>query len=119
MRNHVIHNLVLLILVLTLTIAGVTGTAVAHGGDDGSHHHDGWMGTHGSWGWVGMGWMLVWGLALIGIPAFVLYAIATRGRNGGTAGDDALSVLRERYARGEIDDEEFEARRTQLQRTDE
>lgn len=116
MRYSLIRTSVLFFLVAALAITGLTGTAVAHGDDDGFHHHDGWMGTHGNGGWFGMGWMLVWGLVMIGIPVFILYAIATRiGGGGDGTSDDALSVLRQRYARGEIDDEEFETRRQQLQ----
>ena len=118
MRQHTIRTGAVVLLLVALAFTGFTGPAVAHGGDDGSHHHDGWMGTHGNWGWIGMGGMLVWGLVLIGIPALILYAIATRSGGGDTASDDALSVLQQRYARGEIDDEEFETRRRQLQRSE-
>lgn len=104
------------VLLVAVAIVGGTGTAVAHGGDDGFHHHDGWMGTHGGWGWLGMGGMVIWGLVLIAIPVLAVYAIATRVGDGDESpGDEALSVLRERYARGEIDEEEFETRRQRLQ----
>jgi putative membrane protein len=119
MGLRTLRNGALVLLVVAVATTSLTGIAVAHGGDDGFHHHDGWMGTHGNWGWIGMGGMPVWGLVLIAIPALVLYAIATRiGGSGDAPSDDALSMLRERYARGEIDDEEFETRRQQLQRTE-
>ena len=51
--------------------------------------------------------------------AVVLCAYADRGGRYGGTGDDALSVLRSRYARGETDDDEFETRRKGLLRTDE
>ncbi len=116
MKLRTLRTGAVVLFVVAVAITGLTGTAVAHGGDNGLHHHDGWMGTHGNGGWFGMGWMLVWGLVMIGIPVFILYAIATRiGGGGDGTSDDALSVLRQRYARGEIDDEEFETRRQQLQ----
>ncbi len=118
MRHRILWSGAVVLVLLALAITGVTGTAVAHDGDDGLHHHDGWMGTHGNWGWLGMGWMLIWGLVLIGLPALGLYAIATRSGGGGAPSDDALSELRQRYARGEIDDEEFETRRQQLRQMD-
>jgi len=105
-----IYHGAVVLLVVALTIVGCTGTAVAHGGDDGVHHHDGWMGMHGNMGWVVLLWMLAGVLVLIGIPALLVYAITAQGTSGADGGDDALSVLRTRYARGEIDDEEFETR---------
>jgi len=41
----------------------------------------------------------------------------TAGGRSTTSGDPALAELRERYARGEIDDEEFERRAQQLRST--
>ena len=108
----------LTLLTLLVTLAA-TGPAAAHSGDDGAHHHDGWMGTHGGMGW-GMGWWgwVLWPALLLlgGVAAYVLLRSA-EGRDGDTSGgtDDALSALRERYARGEIDDEELERRRRTLQ----
>lgn len=103
-------------LVALVVALAATGPAAAHAGDDGAHHHDGWMGTHGGMGW-GMGW---WGwflwpvLGLLGgVAAYAL--LSSAGGNGDSPSDDALSALRERYARGDIDDEEFERRRQTLQ----
>ncbi|MFC6756704.1 MULTISPECIES: SHOCT domain-containing protein [Haloarcula] len=105
-----------LALVALVVVLAATGPAAAHAGDDGTHHHDGWMGTHGGMGW-GMGWgaWFLWPALLLlgGVAAYALL----RQANGGTAGsDDAMSALRERYARGDIDEEEFEQRRQTLQR---
>ena len=65
------------------------------------------------WGMSGMmmfmflGWLLLLGLIVAGV-----WWLATRGwlarRN------DALEILRERYARGEISREEYESRRRDL-----
>lgn len=71
-----------------------------------------------------MGWMWgAWGLVMmLGTVAFWVVFIAalvvgvrwlTRVAGGGRR-DRALDILRERYARGEIDREEFEARRRDL-----
>jgi putative membrane protein len=65
-------------------------------------------------GW-GLGWIwmiLFWVLLILGIVALV------RWLGGGPAGapreKDALGVLKERYARGEIDREEFEQKKRDL-----
>ena len=66
------------------------------------------------WGFehYGMGWgmVLVWLIPIL-LVAGIVYA--QRGRNG-IAGRTALDVLETRYARGEIDREEFLKRRADL-----
>lgn len=83
--------------------------------------NDGW-GHMADWGWgwgiAGMLMMVVfWGAVLL----FLFYAFrsvtarderSTTNRHSDE--DRALTVLRERYARGDIDREEFEARRRVL-----
>lgn len=74
---------------------------------------NGW-GYMGAWGWVGMLFML---LFWFGLVALIIWAIAG-SRPGQTTttieqprSDHALAILRERYARGEITDEEFDQAR--------
>ena len=62
----------------------------------------------GGWSWVGMTLMMVAFLALI-----VLVTSSLVGRGG--VGPSAIEILDERYARGEIDDEELHRRRQTLE----
>lgn len=95
--------------------AVAVGTVAAHPSGTGG----GWMGGWGSgWGMFG-GWGFLWLLLLIGTVAFGVYLAGTAdtGRDRTRERPDrALAELRERYARGEIDDGEFEERRQRLQR---
>ena len=89
-----------------------TGTAAAHG--DGSY--GGVMGG-GGWGILGgtMGfWGVLWMGLLIAVPLILIYSLHERGADGGD--ERSLSVLRERYARGELSDDEFDRRRELLER---
>ena len=75
------------------------------------------MGGAMPWGTAGAGFGLVWPLVLLGlvVAAFVAGVYLLRRLDADrTADSDALTVLRGRYARGEIDDEEFQRRRTRL-----
>lgn len=69
----------------------------------------------GAWGVWGIGMMLmmlvVWGLVVVGLVLGIRWLVRT-GR--ASSSDAALDILRQRYARGEIDREEFEARRRDL-----
>ena len=81
----------------------------------------GW-GMHPMW-WIGGAWglgmlvmMLVfWGLVITGIVLLIRWLVGQGGGPGpGRGPDRALEILRERYARGEINKDEFEARRRDL-----
>lgn len=63
----------------------------------------------GSAGWI---WMLIWIAALL----FMVWLIV-RPPDADQSAEDALSILRVRFARGEISETEFERARTLL-RTD-
>lgn len=79
--------------------------------------HDGWMGMGTGFGWF---WLGLFALILIGAVATAAYALSERpgeGRSGGST--DEMTVLRTRYARGEIDEAEFERRRNFLLETGE
>jgi putative membrane protein len=74
-----------------------------------THHPMIWM-----WGAGGVVMLLMmltfWGLVIAGI----VMAIRWLAGQGGGRRDEALEILRQRYARGEINREEFEARRRDL-----
>jgi putative membrane protein len=72
-------------------------------------------GGHGMWSWWMGGWGWFW-LALAALVIVLAVCIARRSGSarGGEGGDGALRILEERFARGEIDREEFEARRRTL-----
>ena len=103
----------LAILAIPLLVAA-TGTAAAHG----ARSHGGMMGGSG-WDLFGgaMGlWGLLWMGLLIAVPLSVVYALLNR--ESGKDDAQSLSVLRERYARGELSDDEFEQRQKRLERTE-
>lgn len=73
-------------------------------------HPMGWM-----WGAWGMGMMLMmllfWALIIAGIVLGVRWFARQTGEH---RPDSALEILRQRYARGEINREEFEAKKRDL-----
>lgn len=78
-----------------------------------------WMhgGAGGSWGWTSMAGMgLIWILLLVAVVFAAFRLAGPRGSDGGEppAEDTPLKILERRYARGEIDREEFEQRRRDL-----
>jgi putative membrane protein len=74
----------------------------------------GW-GMHPMWGVWGLGMTLMmlvfWGVV---ITALVLAIRWMARQTAGPRPDAALEILRQRYARGEIDTNEFEARKRDL-----
>lgn len=71
------------------------------------------MGGLGGFGWLGSLLLVV--LLVLGIVYLVRALDLGRGTGRTAQADDsALRVLRERYARGEIDRDEFELRRKDL-----
>jgi putative membrane protein len=71
------------------------------------------------WGYAGMAisMVLFWGLVIAGIVVLVRYLARSEQPRGGPPADPAPSpeqVLAERFARGEIDEEEYLHRRAVL-----
>ncbi|GAC1607059.1 MAG: hypothetical protein NVS3B6_20780 [Pseudarthrobacter sp.] len=74
------------------------------------------------YGYGGMGimwpWMLAWFLLLIAGLVALVWVIVRLAQGGGQSpasrSGSARSILDERYARGEIDDEEYRTRRETL-----
>jgi putative membrane protein len=91
-----------------------------------------WGGDHmGAAGWIGMAFMILfWVAVVIGVIYLVRYLVARPGadrwherppewREPGSFGPgqgkpDALRLLEERYARGDIEQEEFQRRKADL-----
>lgn len=69
-----------------------------------------WAETGGwGWGWIGLGivhMVLFWGLIILGIVALVKL-VSDSGRSARSDEKTALEILKERYARGEIDRDEY------------
>ncbi len=68
------------------------------------------------WGW-GIVMMVFWVLVIVGIVLLIRWLImASRpGAQGGPQqGESALDILKRRYARGEMDREEFEQKKKDL-----
>ena len=65
---------------------------------------------------IGMGWG--WIIGLVVLVLIVLLVVRSIGPNtegnSPAAGESALDVLKKRYARGEIDKEEFEEKKKDL-----
>ena len=115
------HTTTLLILVLGAVVAlpflfspmtglfgwGHMGTT---GGDFGHMAGGGW----------GLGWVVAIAIPLLLVVAVGYLVLAVNGNmETGPAEDEAVAELRAAYARGDIDDEEFENRRMRLRQVDE
>ncbi|UXX85265.1 SHOCT domain-containing protein [Roseovarius pelagicus] len=84
--------------------------ATPEGDGTAGYSHMMWNGGHGLWG--GLMMVVFWGL-IIGL--IVLAARGYSARSDNVPRPGALDVLQERYARGEIDEDEYDRRKAKLQ----
>jgi len=98
------------------TVAGLVtllGPAVAAAQE--RPHEWGW-GMHPMWGVWGLGMMLMmlvfWGVVIVGIVLAIRW-LANQGTKPRSS-DTAIDILRQRYARGDISKEEFDAKKRDL-----
>ena len=71
---------------------------------------------HG-WGWIGVGlvhMLLFWGLIILAIVALMRFLSSSSKTDASKAQITPLDILKERFARGEINAEEFEERKKLL-----
>jgi len=74
------------------------------------------MGPGMMWGWWGVGWIFMiifWGLLIVGLIFLIRHLIGAAKASKGE--ESALEILKKRYARGEINKEEFEQKKRDLQ----
>jgi putative membrane protein len=101
-----------------LTVAAVALSATALAADP----YNGWSNGYGNMMWGG-GFGLIGGLMMLlfwgGIIALIYFVVRSfsdrPSGGGGRTSTDAMNILRDRFARGEIDAEEFETRKRALE----
>ena len=73
------------------------------------------LGMGGGWGVFGMIHMILWWvLIIVGIVVLVKWLTGGSPRHIRASGSCALDILDERYAKGEIDKNEFEQKRADI-----
>lgn len=74
----------------------------------------------GGAGWMmGLGWIfmvLVWALIVVGIIALIRWLGITSSNRSEAQQKTPLQIIQERYARGEIEREEYEQKRRDLEK---
>lgn len=73
----------------------------------------GHMGDYG-WGGMGLGMLLFWGLLIAGVVMLVKCSWGSGGCGKREREKSALDMLKERYAKGEIERDEFEQKKRDL-----
>lgn len=63
-------------------------------------------------GWISM--ILFWGVVILAIAGLAKWLMQQPSGGGSLRGETPLQILQERYARGEIDREEYEQKRQDL-----
>ncbi len=104
-------------LLTAIAAIATTSTALAQSGPSGSWNHPGMM-WGGGW-FMGPLMMLLFLAIVIAVVVFAVRAFSGPGGDTGTASrrpsSSAKAILEERFARGEIDEEEFRKRKQALE----
>jgi putative membrane protein len=113
MNKDLKHVLIIggIILAVLILVPAVFGAVTGFNGDG-----FGMMRGFG-WGFVGIGFIFMvafWALVIWGIVSLIRWFAAMAGSNPAHHGASALEILAQRYARGEINKEEFEQKKKDL-----
>jgi putative membrane protein len=114
-------NILAFIPFLSIVFTGTQALAQP-GGYGGYGGYGGWGMGSGMMGGYGMGWfggilmIVFWILIIVGLVFLIKWLIQSTGRDKttGSGGNRSLEILKERYAKGEIDKEEFEIKKKDL-----
>ncbi len=80
-----------------------------------------WNWDYGMTGWPMVFWMVIILLGLLTLAGLLVWAVTRQNRTEtpvGRANPSALEILRERYARGELDRAAYDEMRERLERTE-
>jgi putative membrane protein len=103
-------------LVFPLSALVFTGNSHAQWRDYGWHDGPGMMGGWGM-GWFGPIFMIAfWALVITALVLFIRWLVQQGSKRGSDnhRSSSAIEILKERYARGEIDREEFDQKKQHL-----
>ena len=99
-----------------LTLSPVLTFAHGFGWDEGGGNHMGFMG--GGWGnhmgFMGGGWMMIFWMVLLGLLIATAVKWIFFSRNKPEVSGNALNILTERYAKGELSQEEYQKMKKEL-----
>lgn len=71
---------------------------------------------YGEGGWMGAGMWLFWIILIVVVVVLVKALTGSSSSLMNSGNNNPLDILKSRYARGEIDDEEFERRKKILEK---
>jgi putative membrane protein len=105
------------VILILASLFPLAGNGSAQGRGYGGHMGPGMMGWEYGMGWIGMILMAAfWIAVIVGIIFLIRWVVISTGTGGrGVKSEDsALEILKRRYARGEINKEEFEEKKKDL-----
>lgn len=115
--NYILAKALGFMSLLILWFLGTT-SALAQPGRYSDWHMGRWIMGDWGMGWFGMIFMVIfWGLIIVGLVLLIRWLIQnTSGKSHSavSTGSKAMDILKERYARGEINHDEFESMKKDL-----